>query len=87
MTASAALATVLTHPRPMLSTSSTAALPALVAGSGKRAGVRFLEFFAGTIRNPHTRRAYARAVGFSLTWSGDAGVPSIAAVQTLHVAA
>jgi hypothetical protein len=26
----------------------------------KRAGI-FLEFFAADIRNPHTRRAYARA--------------------------
>ncbi len=32
------------------------ALPALVAG-GERAGIRFLEFFAAGIRNPHTRRA------------------------------
>ena len=40
-------------------------LPALVAAAGERAGIRFLEFFASTIRNPHTRRAYARAVGGS----------------------
>jgi hypothetical protein len=37
-------------------------LPALVAVSGKRAGMRFLEFFAAQIRNSHTQRAYARAV-------------------------
>jgi len=61
-------------------------LPALVAASSERAGVCFLEFFAGTIRNSHTRRAYARAVGAFLTWCGDAGVSSIAAVQPLHVA-
>jgi hypothetical protein len=36
-------------------------LPALVAAAGERAGMRFLEFFAGNIRNPHTRRAYHRA--------------------------
>ena len=36
-------------------------LPALVAVAGERAGMRFLEFFAANIRNPHTRRAYARA--------------------------
>ena len=61
-------------------------LPALVAASGERAGVRFLEFFASTIRNPHTRRAYARAVSEFLGWCEDHGVVSIAAVQPLHVA-
>jgi len=35
-------------------------LPALVA-AGDRASMRILEFFAANIRNPHTRRAYARA--------------------------
>ena len=25
--------------------------------AGERAGIRFLEFFAANIRNPHTRRA------------------------------
>jgi site-specific recombinase XerC len=61
--------------------------PALVAAAGERAGVRFLEFFAAAIRNPHTRRAYARAVGEFLAWCAGAGVPSITAVQPLHVAA
>jgi site-specific recombinase XerD len=61
--------------------------PALVSAAGERAGVRFLEFFASAIRNPHTRRAYARAAGDFLTWCADAGVPSITAVQPLHVAA
>ena len=31
------------------------ALPAMVANSGGRAGVRFIEFFTARIRNPHTR--------------------------------
>jgi hypothetical protein len=61
-------------------------LPALVAAAGKRASVRFLEFFADDIRNPHARRAYGRAAGEFLTWCDVAGVPSIAAVQPLHVA-
>ena len=46
----------------------------------------FLEFFAANIRNLHTRRAYYRAVEEFLAWCGDAGVPSIAAVQPVHVA-
>jgi len=34
-------------------------VPALVAVAVDRAGLRFVEFFAAAIRNPHTRRAYA----------------------------
>jgi site-specific recombinase XerD len=70
-----------------LPTSNTTVLPALVASAGDRAGIRFLEFFASAIRNPHTRRAYARASGDFLTWCAGAGVPSITTVQPLHVAA
>ena len=69
----------------LVSISSSPALPALVAAAGERAGVRFLEFFAANIRNPHTRRAYARAAEEFLAWCADAGVPSIVDVQPLHV--
>jgi site-specific recombinase XerD len=48
--------------------------------------MRFLEFFAANIRNPHTRRAYARAADEFLGWCASVGVPSIAAVQPVHVA-
>jgi integrase/recombinase XerC len=61
-------------------------VPALVAAAGEQARIRFLEFFAANIRNPHTRRAYSRAVGEFLAWCADAGVPSIAHVAPLHVA-
>jgi site-specific recombinase XerC len=61
-------------------------VPELVAGAGERAGMRFLEFFAANIRNPHTRRAYARAADEFLAWCAAAGVPSISAVQPVHVA-
>jgi site-specific recombinase XerD len=63
------------------------ALPALIAAAGDRAGMRFLEFFAANIRNPHTRRAYGRAVAEFLAWCDDNGVSSITAVQPLHVSA
>ena len=36
-------------------------LPALIAGAGDRAALRFLEFFTVNIRNRNTRAAYARA--------------------------
>src|SRR5438270_13748722 len=48
--------------------------------------MRFLEFFAANIRNPHTRRAYYRAAQEFLAWCASAGVPSIGAVQPVHVA-
>ena len=62
-------------------------LPAVVAGTGERARVRFLEFFAAQIRNPHTRRAYARAAAEFLAWCESAGVTSLPQVQPMHVAA
>jgi hypothetical protein len=54
---------------------ASATLPALVAA----AGIRFLEFFAANIRNPHTRRAYAGAADEFLARCAEAGVPSISA--------
>jgi hypothetical protein len=35
---------------------STSVVPALVTAAGERVRMRFLEFFAANIRNPHTRR-------------------------------
>jgi site-specific recombinase XerC len=60
-------------------------LPALVATSGEHASMRFLEFFAANIRNPHTRRAYARAADEFLGWCASVGVSSIVDVRPLHV--
>ena len=62
-------------------------LPAIIASADDRAQLRFLEFFAVTIRNPHTRRAYARAVAEFMAWCEMRGVTAIASVQPLHVAA
>jgi hypothetical protein len=36
-------------------------VPALVANLGDEAAWRYVEFFTANIRNPNTRRAYARA--------------------------
>jgi hypothetical protein len=58
--------------------------PALISAAGERAGVRFVGFFTANIRNPHTRRAYARAVTDFLAWCADAGVRSIGDVQPVH---
>ena len=45
--------------------SSGPELPALIAGAGERAALRFIEFFTVNIRNRNTRAAYARAAAKS----------------------
>src|SRR5258705_6967708 len=42
-------------------THTTLVVPALIADLGDDASWRYVEFFTANIRNPHTRRAYARA--------------------------
>jgi site-specific recombinase XerD len=61
-------------------------LPTIVVAAGGAAQLRFLEFFAASIRSAHTRRAYGRAVAEFMTWCEGRGVTSIVAVQPLHVA-
>ena len=61
--------------------------PALVTALGERASYRFFEFFTANIRNPHTRRAYARATVEFFDWLEAHGVTHITAVESVHVAA
>jgi site-specific recombinase XerC len=61
--------------------------PALIAAVGERASYRFFEFFTANIRNPHTRRAYARAAVEFFDWLGARGITHITAVESVHVAA
>ncbi|MCI4680403.1 tyrosine-type recombinase/integrase [Rhodoblastus acidophilus] len=65
----------------------SAPIPALVHAAGERAQTRFWEFFVDNIRNPHTRRAYGRALADFLAWCELQGVASIADVQPLHIGA
>ena len=62
-------------------------VPALVRSVGERASYRFFEFFTANIRNPHTRRAYARAAVEFFDWLEARGVTHISAVESVHVAA
>ncbi len=62
-------------------------LPTLVAALGERASYRFFEFFTANIRNPHTRRAYARAAVEFFDWLSARGVRELAAIESVHVAA
>ena len=72
---------------PALQSRMDVALPALVAAAGETAALRFLEFFAGQIQNSNTRSAYGRAAGEFLAWCDGHNIPSLAAIQPLHVAA
>jgi site-specific recombinase XerD len=62
-------------------------LPPIVVAAGRAAMRRVVEFFAVTIRNGNTRRAYAHAIGRFLDFATVLGVPSLASIQPLHVAA
>lgn len=63
------------------------ALPAVIAEEAPHARMRFLEFFAANIRNPNTRKAYARAATEFLSWCGERGITALPQIQPLHVAA
>ena len=65
---------------------AAAKAPALISAAGDRAAYRFLEFFTAQIRNPHTRRAYVRAVGAFCACLEESSITSIAAVGSIHVA-
>ena len=61
-------------------------VPELIAASGEKTAYRFFEFFTAQIRNPHTRRAYARAAMEFFAWLELHGVTQLAAIQSVHVA-
>ncbi|MFG1391628.1 tyrosine-type recombinase/integrase [Xanthobacter agilis] len=65
--------------------SASVAPSALIASSGDRAAHRFLEFFTAHIRNPNTRRAYARDVRAFLDWCALNGISSLATISPVHV--
>ena len=58
--------------------------PALIAALSARASYRFFEFFTEQIRNPNTRRAYARAAAefFDVAARGVTRLAAINAIPT-----
>ncbi len=66
---------------------SASKAPALVAAVGECASYRFFEFFTANIRNPHTRRAYARAAKEFFDWLEARGITQLTAIESVHVAA
>jgi site-specific recombinase XerD len=53
---------------------ATNLVPALIADAGEQASWRYVEFFTANIRNPNTRRAYARACASFLAWCETCGL-------------
>jgi site-specific recombinase XerD len=61
-------------------------LPALFAPD-KDAARRFIEFFTANIRNPHTRRAYARAAAEFAVWCEAGDLRELRDIEPVHIAA
>ena len=61
-------------------------LPALYQPDAATAK-RVLEFFTANIRNPNTRKAYAKAAGDFAAWCEHRGLEHLRDVQPIHVAA
>lgn len=61
-------------------------IPAIYAPDS-RAAQRTLEFFTANIRNPNTRKAYARAAAEFAAWCQARGITELGQVQPVHVAA
>jgi integrase/recombinase XerC len=62
------------QPGELTTAADTYIVPALIADAGDAASWRYVEFFTANIRNPHTRRAYARACGRFFAWCEDRGL-------------
>jgi hypothetical protein len=58
-------------------------VPALIADLGDEAAWRYVEFFTANIRNPNTRRAYARSCARFFAWCDDRGLMPAAAKRSL----
>ena len=61
-------------PGALTTPADTHLMPALIADDGEPASWRYIEFFTANIRNPNTRRAYARACNQFFAWCEDRGL-------------
>ena len=68
------LPVIINPPRGLPPLPGGALIPLLIADAGEQASWRYVEFFTANIRNPNTRRAYARACGNFLAWCDARGL-------------
>jgi site-specific recombinase XerD len=59
-------------------------IPSLIADAGDQAAWRYVDFFTSNIRNPNTRRAYARACRTFFAWCDERGL-SLPAIRPYDV--
>ena len=72
-------------PGALAAPTDTYIVPALIAAACDLAGWRYVEFFTANIRNPNTRRAYARACSRFFAWCEDRGL-TLATIRPFDVA-
>ena len=77
---------VLPERQALSSRSTEHIVPVAIARLGEAAAWRYIEFFTAHIRNPNTRRAYARACARFLGWCDERGL-GLPAVRPFDVAA
>ncbi len=70
----------------VISAAARGSLPTLFAPD-EAASRRFIEFFTANIRNPNTRRAYARAAAEFANWCDRQGLRELRDIEPVHVAA
>jgi site-specific recombinase XerD len=73
-------------PMAIAASETTHLVPVLVANMGEQASWRYIEFFTANIRNPNTRRAYARAAVHFFSWC-DVRHLSLSTIRPFDVAA
>ena len=69
----------------LVEASATHLIPALIAAAGDQAAWRYIDFFTSNIRNPNTRRAYARACSTFFAWCDERGL-SLGTIRPYDVA-
>ena len=60
-------------------------VPAIIGDAGEDAAWRYIDFFTSNIRNPNTRRAYARACSQFFAWCDERGL-TLATIRPFDVA-
>ena len=60
-------------------------LPTVIGNAGEQAAWRYIDFFTSNIRNPNTRRAYARACAHFFAWCEERGL-TLATIRPFDVA-
>ena len=73
------------EPGALMPASPAELVPALIADAGENATWRYIDFFTANIRNPNTRRAYARACATFFAWC-DERDRTLATVRPFDVA-